>query len=259
MKKPYLSFLISFFAGGCEADDPSSWPRDPSSEFLISSTKLESWQAQLFIDFPQKVHLKGQSISVCPSDKPHILQVLFLEVLAMMVWISALLDVTIGCAEVFVCKRIFISKPPAKVISARLWLLERLMNGWYCMVCVISRFSHYWIIFSWLWFRNRLYVLSSWTYLTFAAKVEILSATLYNFLRSLIFNVLTKHDDQQILLYITSCRNVPIHIPWMWNVVFGQWHEVPQALSYSDASENNMEQSEWKKLKRNGKHFCITL
>lgn len=179
-----------------------------------------------------------------------------------MVWISALLDVTIGCAEVFVCKRIFISKPPARVISARLWLLERLMNGWYCVVCVISRFYHYWIIFSWLWFRNRLYVLSSWTYLTFAARVEILSATLYNFFKIANFNVLTKHDDQQILLYITSCRNVPIHIPWVWMallawlVVFGQWHEAAQALSYSDASENNSEQSEWKKLKRNGKNFC---
>lgn len=32
-------------------------------------------------------------------------------------------------------------------------------------------------------------------------------------------------------------------------VVFGQKHEATQALSHSDASENNNEQSEWKNLR----------
>lgn len=32
-------------------------------------------------------------------------------------------------------------------------------------------------------------------------------------------------------------------------VVFGQRHEATKALSYSDVSENNNEQSEWKNLR----------
>ena len=92
--------------------------------------------------------------------------------------------------------------------------------------------------------------------------MEILNAILYKFFKIANFNVPPKHDDQQILLYITFCRNVPIHIPWAWMallaqlVVFGQRHEAAQALSYSDASENNNEQSEWKKLKRDGNTFA---
>ena len=40
---PQYLTLLSFFARSCKVDDPSSCPRDNSSEFSISSTKLESW------------------------------------------------------------------------------------------------------------------------------------------------------------------------------------------------------------------------
>ena len=58
-------------------------------------------------------------------------------------------------------------------------------------------------------------LVSSWTYQTFTAKVEILSATLYKFFEIANFNVSPKHGDQEILLYITFCHNVPIHMPWV--------------------------------------------
>lgn len=102
----------------------------------------------------------------------------------------------------------------AKVISGRLWLLERLTNGWYCVVCVKSRFHHYWIIFSCFWLKSIMRAIQL-DIPNLTTKVEILSATLYKFFKIANFNVSPKHDDQEILLCITFFRNVPIHISWV--------------------------------------------
>lgn len=63
-------------------------------------------------------------------------------------------------------------------------------------------------------------MLSSWTYLTFAAKVEILSATLYNFfLRSLILTYqqnMTISKYCSISLLVGMCQSISHGCEWLY-------------------------------------------
>ena len=104
VKKKFLSFFLSFFWGREVArkgicNKKLTYPlclpffllMPPCSEVphlprysrrpLTPPTMLESRHAQLFTELPQKLHLKGQSMSVWPSVKLHTIHV-FIRVAA---------------------------------------------------------------------------------------------------------------------------------------------------------------------------------